>query len=97
MESRYAEGRAERLSDLAANLVSLQIEVMVVAGGRPAVRAAQQATRTIPIVGVSMGDPVREGLIASLAQPGGNITGVSSAPVRWLGNGWSYSRKQYQQ
>jgi putative ABC transport system substrate-binding protein len=76
MESRYAEGRAERLPDLAADLVRLQVEVMVVAGGYQAVRAAQHATRTTPIVGVIMGDPVRDGLVASLARPGGNTTGV---------------------
>jgi ABC-type uncharacterized transport system substrate-binding protein len=52
---------------------------MVVAGGSQVVRAAQRATRTIPIVGLGMGDPVRDGLVSSLAQPGGNITGVSSA------------------
>ena len=85
MESRYAEGREERLPDLAADLVSLQVEVMVVVGGRLAVRAAQDATPTIPIVGVIMGDPVREGLVASLAQPGGNITGVSGAPREMAG------------
>jgi putative ABC transport system substrate-binding protein len=80
VEPRYAEGRAEHLPDLAADLVNLQVEVMVVAGGAPAVRAAQHATRTIPIVGVIMGDPVGEGLVAGLAQPGGNITGISGAP-----------------
>jgi ABC-type uncharacterized transport system substrate-binding protein len=85
MESRYAEGREERLPDLAADLVSLQVEVMVVVGGHQAVRAAQHATRTIPIVGVIMGDPVREGLVASLARPGGNITGVSGTPREMAG------------
>ena len=54
-------------------------------GGHQAVRTAQHATRTIPIVGVIMGDPVREGLVTSLAQPGGNITGVSSAPREMAG------------
>jgi putative ABC transport system substrate-binding protein len=85
MESRYAEGREERLPDLAADLVSLPVEVIVVAGGYPAVRAAQHATRTIPIVGVLMGDPVREGLVASLARPGGNTTGVSGTPREMAG------------
>src|SRR5712691_1894134 len=80
MESRYAEGRAEHLPDLAADLVSLQVEIMVVAGGSQVVRAAQHATPTIPIVGVGMGDPVEEGFAASLAQPGGNVTGISGAP-----------------
>jgi ABC-type uncharacterized transport system substrate-binding protein len=78
IESRYAEGREEALPDLAADLVSLQVEVMVVVGGHLAVRAAKHATSTVPIVGVVMGDPVRDGLITSLARPGGNITGISS-------------------
>jgi putative ABC transport system substrate-binding protein len=77
MESRYAEGRQERLPALAADLVSLPVEVMVVAGGSTPVRAVQHATRTIPIVGVLMEDPVEEGFAASLAHPEGNVTGVS--------------------
>jgi len=76
IEFRYAEGRAERLSDLAAELVRLQVEVLV-AGGAPAIRAAQHATRTIPIVMAGTSDPVAQGFIASLARPGGNITGSS--------------------
>jgi len=85
IESRYAEGRQEALPDLAANLVSLKVEVMVVTGGALGVRAAQHATRTIPIVGVVMGDPVEAGLVASLARPGGNITGVSGTPREMAG------------
>jgi putative ABC transport system substrate-binding protein len=77
IEARYAEGSSERLPELAAELVSLQVECIVVAGGTAVVRAVQHATRTIPIVGVSMADPVEEGFIASFAQPGGNITGTS--------------------
>ena len=77
IESRYAEGSAERLPDLAAELVRLQVEVLV-AGGAPAIRAAQHATRTIPIVMASTADPVAQGFVASLAHPGGNITGVST-------------------
>jgi putative ABC transport system substrate-binding protein len=77
LESRYAEGRAERLPDLAAELVRLQVEVLV-AGGAPAIRAAQHATRTIPIVMAGTADAVAQGFIASLAHPGGNITGVSN-------------------
>jgi putative ABC transport system substrate-binding protein len=78
IEHRYAEGRPERLPDLAAELVRLQVEV-IYAGGTAAVRAAQHATRTIPIVMVTY-DAVGEGFVASLAHPGGNITGLS-----WLG------------
>jgi putative tryptophan/tyrosine transport system substrate-binding protein len=76
IKTRYAEGRAERLPALAAELVRLQVEVMVVAGGTPAVRAAQNATRTIPIVGIALSDPVAAGFVASLARPEGNITGT---------------------
>ena len=74
MEYRYAEGQFERLPELAADLVRLNVDVMVVAGTRTTA-AAQQATRTIPIVVLSAGDLVGAGLVASLAQPGGNITG----------------------
>ena len=77
IENRYAEGSEERLRDLAAELVRLQVDVMV-AGGAAAIRAAQHATRTIPIVMAAAGDdPVRQGFVASLAHPGGNITGLS--------------------
>jgi putative ABC transport system substrate-binding protein len=76
IESRSAEGRAARLPDLAAELVRLQVGVLV-AGGAPAIRAAQQATRTIPIVMAGTSDAVAQGFIASLARPGGNITGLS--------------------
>jgi putative ABC transport system substrate-binding protein len=76
IEFRYAEGKAERLSDLVAELVRLRVEV-IVAGGAPAIRAAQLATRTIPIVMAGTADPLAQGFIASLARPGGNITGLS--------------------
>jgi putative ABC transport system substrate-binding protein len=76
MESRYAEGSEERLRELAAELVGLPVEVLV-AAGTAAIRAAQQATRMIPIVMVGSYDPVMEGFVASLAQPGGHITGLS--------------------
>src|SRR5712691_704703 len=75
IEYRWAEGRAERLPDLAAELVSLKVDV-IVAGGTPPPFAAKHATRTIPIVMVA-GDPVGSGLVASLARPGGNVTGLS--------------------
>jgi len=76
MEYRYAEEREERLPDLAAELVRLNVEVMV-AGGTAATRAAQHATRTIPIVMTGTNDPVGAGFVASLARPEGNITGLS--------------------
>jgi putative ABC transport system substrate-binding protein len=74
---RGAEGRIERLPDLAAELVQLQVAVMV-AVGTAATRAAQGATHTIPIVMTGTSDPVAQGFVASLARPGGNITGVSN-------------------
>src|SRR5712691_2161119 len=77
IESRYAEGSEERLPDLAAELVRLKVEV-IVAGGSSTIRAAQHATRTIPIVMAVSYDPVGRGLVASLARPGGNTTGVST-------------------
>jgi putative tryptophan/tyrosine transport system substrate-binding protein len=76
LESRYAEGSEARLRELAAELVRLPVEVLV-AAGTAAIHAAQQATRTIPIVMVGSYDPVMEGFVASLAQPGGHITGLS--------------------
>jgi putative ABC transport system substrate-binding protein len=74
IERRFAEGKFERLPDLAADLVRLQPDV-IVTGSTPGVRAAQQATTTIPIV-MSAGQLVEQGIVASLAHPGGNITGV---------------------
>src|SRR5262245_53398099 len=74
VEFRSAEGRMERLPDLAAELVRLPVDVIQTATS-PTIRAAQQATRTIPIVMGNSQDPVSEGFIASLARPGGNITG----------------------
>jgi putative tryptophan/tyrosine transport system substrate-binding protein len=76
MEIRYAAGSEERLRDLAAELVQLPVDVLV-APGAAASRAAQHATRTIPIVMAGTFDPVGGGFVASLAQPGGNITGLS--------------------
>ena len=80
IERRSSEGKYERLSDLAAELVRLQVDV-IVAPANENVVAAKQATRTIPIVMAGSGDPVGSGLVASLARPGGNVTGLSiSAP-----------------
>jgi putative ABC transport system substrate-binding protein len=77
IEYRWAEGRAERLPDLAAELVNLKVDV-IVAGGTPAPLAAKHATSTIPIVMATAGDPVGSGLVASLARPGENVTGLSA-------------------
>jgi putative ABC transport system substrate-binding protein len=76
IEYRYGEGKPERLPGLAAELVRLPVDV-IVASAPHGVRAAQQATRTIPIVMSTLPDPVREGFVASLARPGGNTTGVT--------------------
>src|SRR5438128_10041840 len=76
IEDRYAEGSEERLHDHAAELVRLQVDV-IVAEGAAAIRAAQHATRTIPIVMAASADPGGLGFVASLAYPGGNITGLS--------------------
>ncbi|MBI3458248.1 MAG: ABC transporter substrate-binding protein [Candidatus Rokubacteria bacterium] len=75
-EWRFAEGRTERLPDLAAELVRLKVAVIVTATGR-AIEATKNATTTIPIVMAAAGDPVGSGLVASLARPGGNLTGLS--------------------
>lgn len=75
-ESRSAAGEDERLPSLAAELVGLGVEVLLVYG-RPAVHAARKATGTIPIVMIVEGEPVKAGLVSSLARPGGNVTGVT--------------------
>jgi putative ABC transport system substrate-binding protein len=77
VERRYASGQPDRLPDLAADLVRLQLRV-IVADGVAAARAAHGATRSIPIVSIT-GDPVESGLVASLDRPGGNVTGVSTS------------------
>jgi putative ABC transport system substrate-binding protein len=76
IDYRFAEGRFDRLPDLAAELVRLKVAI-IVAAPTPAAVAAKKATETIPIVAIALGDPVGIGLIASLAHPGGNVTGSS--------------------
>jgi putative ABC transport system substrate-binding protein len=76
IEYRWAEGKIERLPALAAELVRLKVD-LIVAGATPQARAAKQATATIPIVAWSMQAPVHDGLVASLARPGGNVTGLT--------------------
>ena len=77
IEYRYAEGKTERLPELAAELVRSKVDVIVSAGIQPS-RAAKQATKTIPIVFPGVGDPVGWGLVDSLARPGGNLTGFTN-------------------
>ncbi len=79
IEYRYAEGKLDRAPELAAELVRLKVDIIVVAGGAPWVQAAKNATKTIPIVMMGGGsDPVEEGLVESLARPGGNVTGITN-------------------
>ena len=77
IEYRYAEGKLDRMPTLAAELVGLKVDVMVLAGPA-AIRAAKEATNTIPIVMANDADPVGSGVVDSLARPGGNITGLSN-------------------
>jgi putative tryptophan/tyrosine transport system substrate-binding protein len=84
-EYRSAKGKLDRLPELAAELVRLKVDIIVIAGGDTTIRAAKDATKTIPIVMVgSGGDPVEAGFIESLARPGGNVTGMTNL-VRELG------------
>ena len=77
IEYRWGEGRAERYAEIAAEFVRLKVDV-ILAGGTEAATAAKQATSVIPIVFPTAGDPVGSRLVASLARPGGNVTGLSN-------------------
>ena len=78
-EYRYAEGKRDQLRELAAELVRLKVDIIVVSGGTIPIRAAKNATKTIPIVMAGGGiDPVAAGLVESLARPGGNVTGITN-------------------
>ena len=78
IEYRYTEGKRDRAPELAAELVRLKVDIIVVAGGAPWILAAKNATKTIPIVMSGAGiDPVVAGFVESLARPGGNVTGVT--------------------
>jgi putative ABC transport system substrate-binding protein len=87
IEFRFADGQMDRLPGLALELANLRVDAIVVVGSQAAV-AARGATATIPIVMVSVGDPAAIGLVASLAKPGGNVTGLSTAhsdlATKWL-------------
>jgi putative tryptophan/tyrosine transport system substrate-binding protein len=78
-EYRYAEGKTGRQPELAAELVHLKVDIIVVLGGTQPIRAAKNATKTIPIVMTGQGlDPIKAGLVESLARPGGNVTGLTT-------------------
>jgi len=85
IEYRDAEGKLERLRALGAELVALKVDVIVTGGGTPVALAAQQATRTLPVVFSSATDPVTDGLVTSLARPGGNLTGLSNLAPELVG------------
>jgi putative ABC transport system substrate-binding protein len=79
IEYRYAEGKRDRFPNIAAELVSLKVDIIVVAGGSVIAQAAKNATKTIPIIMTGGGsDPVEAGLIESLSRPGGNVTGITN-------------------
>jgi putative tryptophan/tyrosine transport system substrate-binding protein len=84
IEYRDAEGKLERLPALAPELVALKVDV-IVAPGTPQALAAKQATRTIPIIFTAAGDPVTDGLVTSLARPGGNVTGLATLSPELVG------------
>ena len=84
IEFRWAEGKYDRLPGLAAELVSLKVDI-IIAAALPAIRAAAQATRSIPIVMATSLDPVAAGLVAGLARPGGNVTGLSAMAPELVG------------
>ena len=84
IEYRSADGRPERFPDLAAELVRLKVD-LILTRGTPAALAAKNATRTIPIVMATSGDPLGTGVVSSLARPGGNVTGLSSIDAELVG------------
>ena len=84
-EYRWAEGRDERAAEIAAEFIRLKVNVIVTDGTRFVI-ATKQATSTIPIVFAAAGDPVGSGLVASLARPGGNVTGLSVQAADLAGN-----------
>ncbi len=93
IEYRWAEGKPEQFPVLAAELVALKVDVILTAGGTLAALAAKQATTTLPIVFGVVGDPIAEGLVASLARPDGNVTGLSNVTNDLIGK-WLELLKQ---
>ena len=94
-EYRYAEGKRDRLPELAAELVRLKGDIIMITGDT-SIRAAKNATKTIPIVLVGLGaDPVEAGLVESLARPGGNVTGLTLLNRKQAVSGWSCLKKRF--
>ncbi len=91
---RAANSNAERLPALAADFVGLKVDAIVTAS-TPAITAAKEATSSIPIVFASAGDPVAAGLVASLAKPGGNVTGITILSPELAVSDWSCSRRLF--
>jgi putative ABC transport system substrate-binding protein len=82
IEYRYTEGKPDRNQELIAELVRLKVDIILVTGGAPTIRAAKNATKTIPIIMMGTGsDPVEAGLVESLARPGGNVTGITNLTI----------------
>jgi putative tryptophan/tyrosine transport system substrate-binding protein len=96
LEYRSADGRPERFPDLAAELVRLEADV-IVTRGTPAALSAKQVTSTTPIMMATSGDPTAEGIVTSLARPGGNVTGlhILAPPESWAAGGCSSSKRPY--
>jgi putative ABC transport system substrate-binding protein len=92
IEYRWAEGKKERLPELAAELVRLKVEVIVTAAA-PTIESAKRATSTIPIVMATVADPVGSGLVASLARPGGNVTGLTALSTDLAGKRLQLARE----
>ena len=93
IEYRFAEQKPERVPELAADLVRLKVDLIVVSA-TPQALAAKKATTTIPVVMTNVGDPVGAGLVASLARPGGNVTGLSSLS-ELNSKRWRYSKTRF--
>src|SRR2546422_10681286 len=87
---RDAEGKVEPLAALTTDLVQRKVDVIFTSWGTAAALAAKRATNTIPVVIGAVGDPVRAGIVTSLAKPGGNVTGVSSLALELEGSGWDW-------
>ncbi|MGH8632942.1 MAG: ABC transporter substrate binding protein [Burkholderiales bacterium] len=95
IESRFAHGRYERLGELATELARLNVDAFVI-DSTPAARAVMNAAPTVPIVMALVGDPVRTGLVPSLARPGGNVTGMTLMSAELSRNDWNSSRRSFQ-